>query len=163
MVTQVDLEVRKERIRRCLEVARRDLLLQLEETPEADVEWKPCPETRSILEELRHVVGGDLWWQDILGGQAAAQGRKPSPELHPELCPDVPSTLRRLEEERQRTLRILEGMTDADLDAKGPPQTDRGTYTTEEYFHWLAQHDAWHAGQIAYVQMLWEARGAGRG
>ena len=160
-MAETALETRKNRIRRCLEVARRDLLLELEEAPEADVNWKPCPETRSILEELRHVVGGDLWWQDILGGEAAAQGRKPSPEQQPELCPDVPSTLRRMEEERGRTLRILEGMTDADLDAPGPPQAGRGRYTMEEYFHWLAQHDAWHAGQIAYVQMLWAARQRG--
>ena len=155
------LEARKNRIRQCLEVARRDLVLVLDEMPEADVNWKPSPETRSILEELRHVVGGDLWWQDILGGEAAARGRKPSPEQQPALCPDVPSTLRRLEEERESTLRIPERMTDADLDAPGPPQADRGTYTMEEYFHWLAQHDAWHAGQIAYVQTLWAARGKG--
>ena len=155
-------DLRKESIRRCLEIARRDLILVLEETPEADVEWKPSPETRSILENLRHAVGGELWWQDVIAGEAAAEGRKPSPESAPEVCPDVPSTLRRLEEERERTLRILDGVTDAELRAQGPPQADRRTYTIEEYFHWLAQHDAWHAGQIAYVQALWEATVRGR-
>jgi uncharacterized damage-inducible protein DinB len=158
----MDFETKKQGIRRCLEIGRRELLLVLDEAPEADVHWTPSAQTRSILQTLHHVIGGEMWWQDVIAGEAAAQGRKPDPEAHPEVCPDVPSALRRLEEEREKTLWILEGLTDAELDGDGPAQAERPTYTIEEYFHWLAQHDAWHAGQIAYVQTLWEAMGKGR-
>ncbi len=115
-------------------------------------QWCPGPEFNSIAILLRHLAGSERWWiGEAIGGVPAHRNRDA------EFVHDAPArgdVLRLVEEARDRTRRVLAGLTVADLAAPITTPVTRGHPTKMwALLHYL-EHLGYHRGQILLLRNL---------
>ena len=148
---------------------RDELRKQVQDLSVAQLDWHPNEQTESIGTMLLHVDAVEWSWihEDILG--------RPDKEYPGEWAEAMPIRvgapqvtgrqadwyLQRLDARRERTLDVLRGFTEEDLDRLvgeadlGPEVEKRSYLFTIDWIMWhIINHEAAHVGQIELLRRL---------
>jgi uncharacterized damage-inducible protein DinB len=124
-----------------------------EVTPEIGLK-KPNANSHSIAELIYHII---TWRDFTISRLEPEEGKNAAYFESIDWRPlDLSSKktweegLRLLEESQQRLVRVLEKFNDSII----PEKVRERTYTFKTMLYGLIQHDAYHAGQIAYTMKL---------
>lgn len=146
------LAERRRTITALLNLGRQSLLALLSEVAQEPeiYDRAPMPGRRSIRDTVRHIILGERYVRASVRGERRGTFREPSPEE----VQDLGAARALLAQERAQTLALLAGLDEAGLGRvitsdSGP--AGKVHLTAEEMLLSLEQHEAWHAGQIAWA------------
>ena len=119
-------------------------LAALADLPEAQANWKPAPDSRSIAEIGRHLVRVDGWFLQQMGFQPAAGDPGTN---DPEAIRSALNTL------REQVVTLLRGLADDQelRRERKAPDAERA-FSLEYAVKHMSQHYLYHMAQIVYLR-----------
>lgn len=151
----------KDALLSALKLNRSVLNAYISDLNDSDLLVRVIPETKHIAWQLGHLINTENELAEfikpgispVLSADFKAKHAKDKSESNLSKDYETKETyLALLENQRQATLLILEGLSDSDLDNPGPTHLKSMTPTIGTLFSLIAGHDLMHAGQFVAVR-----------